>query len=77
MSSCNIQFQEQIVSSDSDTDKLEEDPNPNGLYPYDPSYTSIDIEELPFSIFEYLRQLKKDRIIVNPEFQRNQLWKQK
>lgn len=76
MSSCNIQLQEQIVSSDSDTDKLEEDPNPNGLYPYDPSYTSIDIEELPFSIFEYLRQLKKDRIIINPEFQRNQVWKQ-
>lgn len=43
-----------ILFSDSDTDKLEEDPNPNGLYPYDPSYTSIDIEELPFSIFEYL-----------------------
>lgn len=76
ISSCNIQLQDQIVSSDSDTDKLEEDSNPNGLYPYDPSYTSIDIEELPFSIFEYLRQMKKDRIIINPEFQRNQVWKQ-
>lgn len=73
---CNIQLQEQIVMSDSDTDKMEDDSNPNGLYPYDPSYTSIDIEELPFSIFEYLRQLNKGRIIINPEFQRNQVWKQ-
>jgi hypothetical protein len=68
---------EQVISSDNDTDSIEKDEsaNPSGLYPYDPTYSSIDIEEVPFSIFEYLRQLSKGRIIVNPDFQRHSVWK--
>lgn len=67
---------EPIISTDKDTDSIEKDEttNPGCLYPYDPTYTSIDIEEVPFSIYEYLRQLKKGRIIVNPDFQRHVVW---
>ena len=65
-----------IISTDQDTDSIEKDEstNPSCLYPYDPTYTSIDIEEVPFSIFEYLRQLNKGRIIINPDFQRHVVW---
>lgn len=68
---------EEIIESDSDTDILEQgDGIPaNGLYPYDPSYQSIEIEEQPSSIYEYLRQLNKGKIIIQPEFQRNKVWK--
>ena len=68
---------EQVISTDNDTDSIEKDESesPSCLYPYDPTYTSIDIEEVPFSIFEYLRQLDKGRIIINPDFQRHFVWK--
>jgi len=61
------------IETDQDTiaeDKIED----GGLYPYDPAYTNIDIGEEPFSIFEYLRQLDKGKIIIQPDFQRNQVW---
>lgn len=68
---------EEIIESDSDTDIIEQgDGIPaNGLYPYDPSCQSIEIEEQPSSIYEYLRQLNKGKIIIQPEFQRNKVWK--
>jgi len=68
---------DQVISTDNDTDSIEKDESTNlsGLYPYDPTYTSIDIEEVPFSIFEYLRQLNKGRIIINPDYQRHFVWK--
>lgn len=65
----------EVIETDADTDALEEDlANPNGLYPYDPTFASIDIDEISFSVYEYLRQMKKGRIVINPEFQRNQVW---
>lgn len=62
-----------IIEFDSDT-ALEDGKSDGGLYPYDPAYTEIEIGEAPFSIFEYLRQLEKGKIIVQPDFQRNQVW---
>ncbi|MFP9117020.1 DUF262 domain-containing protein [Flavobacterium sp. RNTU_13] len=59
---------------ETDFDTLEEDKNDGGIYPYDPAYESIDIGEVPFSIFEYLRQLEKGKIKIQPDFQRNQVW---
>ena len=62
-----------IIESDDDT--VEEDKRDDGgLYPYDPAYSDIEIADIPFSIFEYLRQLAKGKIIIQPDFQRNQVW---
>lgn len=63
--------QEFIITDD---DTKEQDLNDGGLYPYDPAYENIEIGEAPFSIFEYLRQLDKGKITIQPDFQRNQVW---
>ena len=69
------QGQEEILETDAQTQI--EDQNGGGLYPYDPAYESIEIGEDPFSIFEYLRQLEKGKITIQPDFQRNQVWNKK
>jgi hypothetical protein len=61
-----------IITTDDET-KIE-DQNDGGLYPYDPAYENIEIGEDPFSVFEYLRQLEKGKIKIQPDFQRNQVW---
>ena len=66
------EIEQKVIENDSDT--LIEDSNDGGLYPYDPAYSDIEIGEDPFSIFEYLRQLKKEKIIIQPDFQRKQVW---
>jgi hypothetical protein len=65
--------EEKIIELDVDTaseDKTEE----GGIYPYDPAYSDIEVIESPFTIFEYLRQLDKGKIVIQPDFQRNQVW---
>ena len=64
--------EQKIIETDQDT--FVEDKSDGGLYPYDPAYTDIEIGEAPFSIFEYLRQLEKGKILIQPDFQRNQVW---
>lgn len=61
------------IEKDSDTEN-EESVDNGSLYPYDPAYTDIEIGEEPYSVFEYLRQLDKERINIQPDFQRNQIW---
>jgi len=65
-------LEEDFIENDQDT--AQEDQNDGGLYPYDPAYESIEIGEDPFSVYEYLRQLKKGKITIQPDFQRNQVW---
>jgi hypothetical protein len=68
------QEEDKIIELDIDTaseDKIED----GGIYPYDPAYSDIEISDTPFSIFEYLRQLDKGKITIQPDFQRNQVWK--
>lgn len=62
----------EIIVTDDDT--KEQDHLDGGLYPYDPAYESIEIGEDPFSVYEYLRQLDKGKITIQPDFQRNQVW---
>lgn len=57
-------------------DPVDDDQSSGGLYPYDPEYENLEITESPFSIFEYLRQVKKEKIIIQPDFQRNLVWNQ-
>jgi len=44
------------------------------LYPYDPSFSDIEMLETPFTVFEYLRKYKQGKIIIQPDFQRNLVW---
>jgi hypothetical protein len=62
------------IELDEDT-LAEEGKNDGGIYPYDPAYSDIEISDTPFSVYEYLRQLEKGKIIIQPDFQRNQVWK--
>ncbi len=65
-------LEQKVIERDEDT--AIEDKNDGGLYPYDPAYESIEISDDPYSIFEYLRQLEKGKITIQPDFQRNQVW---
>jgi hypothetical protein len=71
----NDNLEDKIIETDLDTSL--EDQNDGGIYPYDPAYENIEIGEFPFSVFEYLRQLAKDKITIQPDFQRNQVWTNK
>lgn len=58
-----------------DADTKEEEIYKNGsLYPYEMP-GEVDIREDKFSIFEWLRKLKKGQLLLNPEFQRHLVWK--
>lgn len=67
------QSAKEIIETDLDT-ATEDKSDTGGLYPYDPNYEDIEIGENPFSIFEYLRRLDQGKIIIQPDFQRNQVW---
>ncbi|KAA6336989.1 hypothetical protein EZS27_014897 [termite gut metagenome] len=69
-----IEEEDKVIELDVDT-ASEDNIEDGGLYPYDPAYTDIEIGDTPFSIFEYLRQLNKGKIVIQPDFQRNQVWK--
>ncbi len=63
-----------IIETDADT--LIEDENKNGgLYPYDPTEEDIDIRQEPQTVFELMRKYDKGKLIINPDFQRNLVWK--
>lgn len=67
--------------SDEDNDEIietseqAEDEGKGGLYPYDPTKADIDIREAPHSVFELMRKYDQQRLIVDPDFQRNLVWK--
>jgi uncharacterized protein with ParB-like and HNH nuclease domain len=63
-----------IIETDADT--IIEDENKNGgLYPYDPTQEDIDIRQEPQTVFELMRKYDKGKLIINPDFQRNLVWK--
>jgi hypothetical protein len=45
------------------------------IYPANYSQ-EVDIKEDRFSVFELLRKLSQDKVLMNPDFQRNLVWKQ-
>lgn len=45
----------------------------DGIYPIDIEDT-IDIKDDKFSVFEYIRKVKDGKIVMNPDFQRNEVW---
>lgn len=63
---------DEVIIDDSDT--LIEDLYENSsLYPYD-IIEEVDVREDPLTVYEILRKLKQNKIIINPEFQRNLVW---
>ena len=63
-----------VIVTDEDT--IEEDSgNSGGLYPYDPTKADIDIREDPQTVFELMRKYDNGKLIIDPDFQRNVVWK--
>jgi hypothetical protein len=71
----NIQGEE-IIEFDAQT--LEEEKGDSEKkFPYDPTQNDIDIREEKVSIFEYMRRYKKGLLKIDPDYQRNLVWKDK
>lgn len=45
----------------------------DGIYPIDIEDT-IEIKDDKFSVFEYIRKVNDGKIVMNPDFQRNEVW---
>lgn len=45
----------------------------DGIYPIDIE-DAIDIKDDKFSVFEYIRKVNGGKIVINPDFQRNEVW---
>lgn len=45
----------------------------DGIYPIDIEDT-VDIKDDKFSVFEYIRKVNDGKIVMNPDFQRNEVW---
>jgi uncharacterized protein with ParB-like and HNH nuclease domain len=68
----NDQPDNDIIETDADT---EDENKKGGLYPYDPTQEDIDIRQEPQTVFELMRKYDKGKLIINPDFQRNLVWK--
>jgi hypothetical protein len=70
----NLENDNPIIETDAQTiehdagDKLRK-------YPYDPAKNAIDIPQEQFSVYEYMRLHKRGRLKIDPDFQRNLVWK--
>ena len=69
-----IENSKETIETDEDTQIEDQNDDGGSIYPFDPISDNIEIAENPFSIFEYLRQLEKEKINIHPEFQRNSVW---
>ena len=68
------ELQDDVIKTDEDTAE-EDSGDSGGLYPYDPTEADIDIREEPQTIFELLRKYDNGKLIIEPDFQRNLVWK--
>lgn len=59
------------ILNDGDVE-FDDDPR-DGIYPIDIEDT-IDIKDDKFSVFEYIRKVNDGKIVMNPDFQRNEVW---
>ena len=70
----NIIDETEIIETDEQTRIEDQGDNGGGIYPFDPVNENIEIAENSFSVYEYLRQLNKGKINIQPDFQRNNVW---
>jgi len=70
-----VQDQDEELVIETDEDTQEEDKYEGGsVYPYDMP-KEVDVSEEHFTVFEINRKKVKKLLILNPEFQRNLVWK--
>ena len=69
-------MENEIIETDEDTKDV--DPYDASLYPYPSDFDiddiEIDVREVPFTVYELVRHYRKNRLIIDPEFQRNRVW---
>ncbi|OQY42364.1 MAG: hypothetical protein B6242_16285 [Anaerolineaceae bacterium 4572_78] len=63
----------EVIELDSDTQK-HEGYGDGSIYPYSMP-KEVDIREDKYSVFDWMRKLKQEILIIDPEFQRNLVWK--
>ena len=63
-----------VIKTDADTEIIDKGDWVKP-YPYDPSKNDIDIQEKPMSIYQFMRLYDQQRLIIDPEYQRNLVWK--
>ncbi len=67
-----------IITEDSQAKEHEDGRGDTGkVYPYDPTKTDIDIREDKQSIYQFMRQYDREQLVIDPEYQRNLVWKPK
>lgn len=66
-----------IIETDEDTEDVDNTEEEHKLKTviYDPLKTSLDIQEDKFSIYEYMRKYDKKQLVIDPDYQRNIVWK--
>lgn len=62
---------ENTESTDTEQNRRE-NPPVRGRPPYNVDEIKVDV--MPFSVFQVMRKIKLDEVILNPEFQRNFVW---
>lgn len=67
--------EETIIKNDSDTNELEKSDDQS--FVYDPLKMNIGIREDPQSVFQLVRKYGKGDLVIDPDFQRNLVWKPK
>jgi len=70
----DIENEAEIIETDEQTRLEDQNDDGESIYAFDPVKENIEIVENPFSVYEYLRQLKKGKIDIHPDFQRNSVW---
>ncbi len=63
-----------VIEVDNDTVEQENDGSKK-LFPYDPTKADLDIREEKVSVYEYMRRYKRGLLKINPDYQRNVVWK--
>lgn len=66
-----------IIEKDEQAQKIEEEQGDKlREYPFgDPTKVDVDIREDKMSVFQYMRDYDRQRLLIDPEYQRNLVWK--
>ncbi len=69
-----LNTQTEVIEKDGDNEEDISGDKPRP-YPYDPVTADIDIREVPHTVFELMRKYDRKQLIIDPEYQRNLVWK--
>ncbi len=66
---------EKIIVNDSDNTEEDSGSDQPKKFPYNPEIADVDIREDKFSIYQYMRFYDQKRLVIDPDYQRNLVWK--